>query len=59
VYKIYIKSALKVLFDYSIAVLIFAFFVYTFFKFLVVYSIVIFLLMFAILYSDMHKLAQK
>jgi len=63
----YIKGGLKVLVGYLISLLIFVIFLYmflsiskdNFYKWLPVYSFVLFLLMFAILYSDIKKLAVK
>lgn len=55
----YLKSALKVLGDYFIIMLIFVFFSYPFFKHLRGYSFVVFILMFLLIYSDMNKLGIK
>jgi len=63
----YIKNGLKVLFGYLISLVIFAVFLYVvlsiakenLYKWLPVYSFVIFLLMFAIIYSDIKRLAAK
>jgi hypothetical protein len=63
----YLKSGLKVLVDYLISLLVFGIFIYVFIsitgdnfsRWLPVYSFVIFLLTFLILYSDFKKIAVK
>ncbi|MCX8132005.1 MAG: hypothetical protein N3I35_18150 [Clostridia bacterium] len=57
--KDYTRGALKVLSDYSISMLFFAVFFLIFYKYLFVYSLVIFFLMVSFLYSGMRKLALK
>lgn len=65
--KGYIKNGLKVLVGYGITLLIFGIFIYVFLslakdnvaKLLPLYSLFLFLLGFAIVYSDMKRLAEK
>ncbi len=57
--KNYIKSSLKVLADYGLSLLLFCIFVISMYKYLSVFSFIIFLLMFALIYSDFKKLAIK
>ncbi len=63
----YIKSGLKVLFGYCISLLVFGIFIYVFLSLakdntnalLPFYSLLFFLMAFAIVYTDMKKLAEK
>lgn len=63
----YIKNGLKVLFGYCISLLVFGIFIYVFLSLakesanmlLPFYSLLFFLMVFAILYTDMKKLAEK
>lgn len=63
----YIKNGLKVLFGYCISLLIFVILIYFFFRLakdsanqlLPFYSFLLFLMAFAIIYTDMKKLAEK
>ncbi|RCX13249.1 hypothetical protein DFR58_11867 [Anaerobacterium chartisolvens] len=57
--KNYIKGSLKVLADYGLSLLLFCIFVISMYKYLSVFSFIIFLLMFALIYSDFKKLAIK
>ena len=63
----YIKNGLKVLFGYCISLLVFGIFIYVFISLakdnmsmlLPFYSLLFFLMVFAIIYTDMKKLAEK
>lgn len=57
--KRYLKGSLKVLGDYSVVLCIYAVFAFTFINHLMIFSIVVFVLMFLLLYSDMHKVAVR
>lgn len=65
--KNYIKNGLKVLVGYSIVLIFFGIFIYVFIilaknksgQLLPYYSLLLFLMMFAIIYSDMKRLADK
>lgn len=55
----YLKGSLRVMADYCISLLIFSFFIITFFNHRIIYSFIIFLLFVFLLHSDIKRLAIK